>query len=79
VVSDFLVPGTLATFSGSAPLSWPPDGSRHNKNQIIGHKPNSSSLMLVIAVSHQNGVIVYVESGVWWCPTNSIQFVSSSF
>lgn len=68
-------PGDLAVWhSGSAQMSWPPDGDWDPScERLEGVTPKTNQIVLVIAKLSYHGSIVLYGSRFWWCPDASLR------
>lgn len=67
-------PGELAMWhSGSAYMSWPPDGEREMGDPLESAKLKSDSIVLIVARPHYHGAIVLFHNRLWWCPLAALE------
>lgn len=68
-------PGDLAVWhSGSAMLSWPPDGDWDpSTERLEGVTPEVNQLVFIIARPNVYSAIVLFGSRFWWCPLSALR------
>lgn len=68
-------PGDLAVWhSGSAQMSWPPDGDWDpSSERLEGVTPETNQLVFIVARLSYHGVIVLFRNRFWWCPVAALR------
>ena len=73
--SGSFTPGDLAVWhSGSAQMSWPPDGDWDpSTERLEGVTPKTNQIVLIVARLDYHGAIVLFGSRFWWCPIGALR------
>jgi hypothetical protein len=73
MLSGSFCPGDLAMWhSGSAEMTWPPDGIRIPKTPIYSLSSKTNIFVMIVSSFQNHGKIVLAHNGLWWCPISSL-------
>lgn len=73
MITGSFYPGDLATWhSGSAEMTWPPDGIRSRGTKLFTLNSQTNLFVMIVSSYQKHGRIVFANGGLWWCPITSL-------